>query len=338
MNQNKLISICVPTYNGAEYLAQTLDSIVPFLNSYIDLTIVDDASTDSTLNILEKYNHRYQNVHLHKNKSNLGMDRNFLQTVKLSNSKYIWFCGQDDIIGEKAISEVTKVLQSNDLIALNCNFSQFNHDYTECNFESFFKIATFNNYKAMSTRDLLLFDSPEEYFSIFKQPPSFLPSVIMKRCLFRGVNLRQYNGTHFVQVGVFLELMHTGKVGALTTPLVKGRVPNNGWQYDGAKLLKIMTGDIRAKKIAFNNNSYLPRKIIRRDLFKFAIHYPFLLANAYKYGLKGEEVDFNGIESIYYDKWFYYLLIKFSHAISPKALIFLTGIIRPIKKFLLTLH
>jgi glycosyltransferase involved in cell wall biosynthesis len=335
---NKLISICIPTYNGSDFLPNTLDSIIPYLNSEIDLIIVDDCSTDSTISIAKEYIKNNHHAKLYQNNINLGMDKNFVQTVKMSKSKYIWFCGQDDLIGKEAIEEVTKTIKENNLIALNCNFSQYNHDYTICKFKSFFDIASFHKYQELKKNRLLIFDSPEEYFSVFTQPPSFLPSVVMERKLFMNGTPEKFNGTHFVQVGILLEAMHNGKIGALTTPLVKGRVPEDSWQTNGRKLISIMTGDLKAKSLAFEKNTLLPQHIIKRDKFKFAINYPFLLANSYKYGLQRKDIDTTQTKNIYLNQPIYLTLINITHSIPPALLMALTDAAKPIKKLLLQLR
>lgn len=338
MINNFLISIYVPTYNGSECLSQTLSSIAPFLGPEVELIISDDCSSDDTVKIAEEYVSKYSNVSLHVNTCNLGMDGNFLQSASLSNADYIWFCGQDDLIGKEAICTITKILKSNNFIGLNCNFSQFNYDYSICNFNSFFDRASFSEYKKVRSKKLIIFESPQEYFKIFTQPPSFLPSVIMKRDLFLRGNPEKFNGTHFIQVGVFLENMHTGLIGALTVPLIKGRVPNNGWQQNGEKLINIMIGDIHAKKIAFDNNKYLPRRILDRDMLKFALNYPFLLSNAYEFGLKRKNLGFKCLEKIYSSRPLLLFLIKITHTINPETLTFITKIMKPMKRKMLRLR
>lgn len=64
-NLNKLVSVVVCTYNGERYLQQTLDSICRQSYEHIEIVIVDDGSTDSTLEIIETYQQRDKRIRLY---------------------------------------------------------------------------------------------------------------------------------------------------------------------------------------------------------------------------------------------------------------------------------
>ena len=61
--QTPLLSICIPTYNRAEYLEKSLDSLVNQENfSQIEVVISDNASTDATSDVCRKFTERYPNI------------------------------------------------------------------------------------------------------------------------------------------------------------------------------------------------------------------------------------------------------------------------------------
>jgi len=97
MKQDPLVSIALCTYNGAEYVAEQLDSLVNQTYQNIEIIVVDDCSTDSTFTILDDYASRYPQFKIYKNEKNLGFTRNFERAVKLCNSELIALCDQDDI-------------------------------------------------------------------------------------------------------------------------------------------------------------------------------------------------------------------------------------------------
>ena len=73
---NPLLSICIPTYNSSEYLAETLDSIVSqFIDedifSQVEIIISDNASPDDTTEIVESYQKNYKNILYFRNEANL---------------------------------------------------------------------------------------------------------------------------------------------------------------------------------------------------------------------------------------------------------------------------
>ena len=92
-NEQIMISIAIPVYNGNDTLALTLDNIIGQINENIEIIICDDFSTDKTYDIAMSYSH-YDFVRVFKNDSNLGMDKNFEKTAKLCNGKFVWFFGK----------------------------------------------------------------------------------------------------------------------------------------------------------------------------------------------------------------------------------------------------
>ena len=328
MNVNPIISICIPTFNGGTFYYSTLDSIVPYLSEEIELVISDDCSTDGTYECSAEFMKNCSHIKLYKNKQNLGMDRNFEKVAQLAAGKYIWFCGQDDYLGYLVIRKILMILKSNNISILNINFSQYNHDMSRCLMESFFERASFQKYKEYEMQELLLFKSPEDYFKVFTQPPSFLPSVVMLKNFWQEDNGKIFYGTHFIQVGLLLLNMHKGIIGAFTEPLIKGRIPDDQWQANGSKLFSIMCGDILAKKLAFTMNNKLPVKIYYRDVFRFTLNYPFLLLHCKTNGLNKVSDSLLVLNKIYGRGLIFYLYIL---PLTKLPLIILETILLPLK-------
>lgn len=91
------VSIAMTTYNGHEYLAQQLDSILS--QSYADFEVVisDDCSTDGTWNILNNYAQKDSRIKIFKNSCNIGFIKNFERAIKLCSGDLIALADQDDI-------------------------------------------------------------------------------------------------------------------------------------------------------------------------------------------------------------------------------------------------
>jgi len=97
MKQSPLVSIALCTYNGAKYLADQLDTLVHQTYKGIEIVVVDDCSTDATVQILNNYAARYPQITIYKNESNLGFTGNFEKAVKLCKGEFIALCDQDDL-------------------------------------------------------------------------------------------------------------------------------------------------------------------------------------------------------------------------------------------------
>lgn len=83
-----LLSICIPTYNRAEYLEKSLESLVSQPEfAQIEVVISDNASTDNTEEVCRSYQKKYPNIHYFKNTENIH-DRNFPSVLMRASGVY----------------------------------------------------------------------------------------------------------------------------------------------------------------------------------------------------------------------------------------------------------
>lgn len=121
----QLISLTLPTYNRADFLDYWLETHLPFVAvRNIAIYISDNASTDHTKKIVEKWQDEYEFLYLHVNEENVGMDRNFEISLNLPSTKYVWLCGDTYKISNELLSDVIKTLSSDiDYDAIICNLA-----------------------------------------------------------------------------------------------------------------------------------------------------------------------------------------------------------------------
>jgi glycosyltransferase involved in cell wall biosynthesis len=91
-----LVSIAMTTYNGEKFLIKQLDSLVNQTYHNIEIIIVDDCSSDKTLNILNQYSKENSNIQILANEKNIGLHNNFEKALKHCKGDYIALCDQDD--------------------------------------------------------------------------------------------------------------------------------------------------------------------------------------------------------------------------------------------------
>ena len=75
-----ILSVCIPTYNRAEYLKLTIESIISqkeFLDEDVELVICDNASDDNTDEVVLQYSKKYRNIIYVKNEKNINNDNFF---------------------------------------------------------------------------------------------------------------------------------------------------------------------------------------------------------------------------------------------------------------------
>jgi glycosyltransferase involved in cell wall biosynthesis len=105
-----MVSIIMPIYNAEKYLRESLDSIVPQLDSKAELILVNDGSKDNSLKICLEYAEREKQIRI-INKENGGVSE--ARNVGIANAKrqYILFVDADDLLEKDALAEIMRELK-----------------------------------------------------------------------------------------------------------------------------------------------------------------------------------------------------------------------------------
>lgn len=91
-----LISIGMPIYNEARFLAESLESLLGQSYPNLELVISDNASTDESAQICADVAGRHDNVHFHRLDENLGAVANFRKVLDQARGDYfMWAAGHD---------------------------------------------------------------------------------------------------------------------------------------------------------------------------------------------------------------------------------------------------
>jgi glycosyltransferase involved in cell wall biosynthesis len=102
---NPKVSIIVPVYNAEKYLRRCLDSLVEQDLSDIEIIVVNDGSSDSSIKILEEYRHEDNRIKIiHKTNEGVSSARNI--GIELAKGEFIGFVDSDDWVDK----EMYKVL------------------------------------------------------------------------------------------------------------------------------------------------------------------------------------------------------------------------------------
>ena len=93
---NQLVSVIMPTYNAAQWVAQSIDSVLGQTYTDLELIITDDCSTDNTRDILRQYEAADARVKVIYMDENLGAGRTRNKCIEHAQGRYIAFCDSDD--------------------------------------------------------------------------------------------------------------------------------------------------------------------------------------------------------------------------------------------------
>ena len=117
----ELLHCLVITYNRAENLRTTLSrlAVSPFRETRI--TVLDNASTDGTPEVTAEFASRFPHYEVIRHKYNIGGPCNLLRAFELSQGRYTWVLGDDDLLNPVDISDVHDVMaaESADVISLS---------------------------------------------------------------------------------------------------------------------------------------------------------------------------------------------------------------------------
>ncbi len=124
---NLKFSILIPSYNGADIIANTIRSILYQDYKNYEVIINDDASTDETVKVVEPFTDK--KIKLFKSKKNLGYPGNLNKCLSHAKGDIIYLLGQDDILSTDALTSTYAAFQiSPDIGAVTRPYRWFDED------------------------------------------------------------------------------------------------------------------------------------------------------------------------------------------------------------------
>lgn len=122
------VSIIIPVFNGSRYIERCLDSILKEKVINIEVIIIDDGSTDDSLNKLLKYQMNDKRVNVIK-QSNKGAASARNTGILKANGEYIGFVDIDDYIESNMYSKLYKKALERDADIVCCNYEEIRGEY-----------------------------------------------------------------------------------------------------------------------------------------------------------------------------------------------------------------
>jgi glycosyltransferase involved in cell wall biosynthesis len=114
-----LFSVIVPNYNHAEFLKQRIESILHQTFQDFELIILDDASTDNSLAIIEQYKMHPKVSHIIQNNTNSGSPfKQWIKGIEAAAGNWIWIAESDDFADERFLQHAANAIISNPTIGL----------------------------------------------------------------------------------------------------------------------------------------------------------------------------------------------------------------------------
>lgn len=107
MSLSPLISVIIPAYNSADHIARTIQSVQVQTEQRFEIVIVDDASSDNTVEVIRSFSD--EKIHLHINERNRGVSYGRNHAIKMARGEWIALLDSDDWYAPERLE---KMLQS----------------------------------------------------------------------------------------------------------------------------------------------------------------------------------------------------------------------------------
>lgn len=115
-----MLSVVMLTYNERKYVSQAIESVLNQVTKYkYEIVIADDASTDGTEDIVREYANKFPNIiKAIIRPENIGLIRNYFDTISRCKGQYILFCAGDDYWDENKVEKQLNIMKNDNSIKM----------------------------------------------------------------------------------------------------------------------------------------------------------------------------------------------------------------------------
>ncbi|MCM2138013.1 glycosyltransferase family 2 protein [Vagococcus fluvialis] len=129
---NMPISVIIPMYNAEKSIIKTLNSLKKQINQNFEIIIIDDGSTDNSLNLVSIYDEQNKDMRIKMiSQKNSGPSKARNTGIKNCTSKYVMFVDSDDLVYPDFIGKMLNEIENNSCQLVTCGinktFKQKNH-------------------------------------------------------------------------------------------------------------------------------------------------------------------------------------------------------------------
>jgi len=112
VNNQPLVSIVLPVYNGEKYLETSIESCIDQTYTNWELLIIDDGSKDMSAEIAKRYEQKDSRIHYYKNEQNLKLPRTLNRGFSLAKGDYLTWTSDDNYYRPKALEKMVQILEN----------------------------------------------------------------------------------------------------------------------------------------------------------------------------------------------------------------------------------
>lgn len=179
-----LLSICIPTWNRAKFLEQSLgrfaEQIKDISPEELELYVSDNCSDDNTSEVVKHYIDAGLPITYNRNPENVGAARNFVKCMEWASGKYILLLGDDDFLKHGALKFLLDELRGK--------------EYGLVHIHKFDDIED----------EVRVYTSPEDFLMKISYWITFMSGSIFRKDIVKQITPEKYIHTHLLQVPYYI--------------------------------------------------------------------------------------------------------------------------------------
>lgn len=188
MADDILLTIAIPTYNGARTIARSLATILPECNAAVEVLVSDNASSDGTADIVREIAATCPQLHYYRNDVNVGFDRNIDLCMQRARGAFVWLIGDDDVICQAgAVERVLQVIRMHPELA--AIFADSRHPIR------------------LNAADSGICRDGDDFFRKIRFKSGLISSNIFRKSAWDSVPLERYYGSGWIHLGFLMQAL-----------------------------------------------------------------------------------------------------------------------------------
>ncbi len=265
-----LVSVIIPSYNRAEYIEDTVQSVLDQSYKELEIIFVDDGSNDTTEDILKKYVARNQLTYIRQENQGVSIARN--RGIDRAQGEYVAFLDDDDIWYPSKLEKQVEIMMK---------YPEFVMVHTDCSIiDSRGRLLRYSANPHRQSHNGYVFD---EFFRSYRCIP-LTSSMLVRKDVFRNIGYFDKNLPVAQDYDFCLRLSLAYPIYFLNLPLVKYRItPGSGSRKNKAK--RVIECEGLLKRFIAQHSEYFEQhpKLLREKWESFNIEAAFELWNTGNY-------------------------------------------------------
>lgn len=213
------LSICIATFNRSFELGTTLEKLAEQMTPDCEVVVSDNASSDDTEQVVSEYSRRFNGIRYVRQRTNVGVDRNFDRAVEYARGEYCWLMPDDDVLKPGAIRRILDAVKLNYSVIF-ANAEAKNHNMEKTLLASCLDGSTDSVHGAADLEGLFM------RCHLLMQ---YIGSVIIRRSIWLERCREKYYNCWYIHIGVIFQEPLPSESLVIAQPCISIRVGTQSW-------------------------------------------------------------------------------------------------------------